>query len=278
MSENEEITEDLTDTGAVEYGSKRGTDFDEIERRNSLPTPTDFSKITLDDDDVPASLRGKTVADAIAHAKALQNALEISENARLALKNSSEALAEVRSGQQSQQNLPVPAAPHRKSPEEWRELFDTDPFEYQQQKLAELKDEMLGTMQSAIAPIAGSASEFSQRDAQSRFPDEYAALGKEINETVARIQDKSALVNPGAMDELISYVRGKHVTKYIEYLNRKNGQDLSSARVEASRQTPNDFATTPQRRTRSPSKQLDETEKEIARALGVTYDDFLKNK
>lgn len=275
MSENNEVQDD----GAVEYGSSET--LDDIGQRLETQTPTDFSKITLDGDDVPEDFRGKSVSEAIQQAARFKEALRVSEDARIALKNSQEALETTRRG-------PAPPAPAAPTPEpelneeQLQALFEENPRKYHDYVAQQSERRIMRQLQGAIAPVVGNSADMAIRDARNRYPDEYAAFGSDIENFIStQIPDKAALAAPGAVDQMMNYLRGMHYKKFGEYLANKNNGGLEDARSALGSQTPNGFERTPQPpRGNGKNKgpiQLDDTMKDIARALGVSEEDYARS-
>jgi hypothetical protein len=270
------MAEHERDEGAVEYGNN-ATTFDEMEAANSAPNRPDLSAVKLEGDDIPEFVRGKSVSEALSLLQRQQQALEISENARLALKNSQEALETSRSVP-APQPVATPAPEPEHSEQELRELYERDPFAYQQLMNERLEKRILGNVQSQIRPAIGASADLALRNARTEYADEFAALGPEIENMISKLPDKSVLANAGAIDDLVSYVRGKHVAKYIAHINSKTQPSLEDARRSSASNALTSFNSTPQVPRSTNSVQLDDTEIEVARALGVDPADYAKNK
>lgn len=270
--------QDNQDEGAVEFGN--ADTLDEIGERFSAPTPTDFSQIKLEGDEIPQNLRGKSVADVLDQVNRLNQALQASEEARTALKNSQEALAEAR-------RTPAPVASPAPQPEpELNEeqldaLFQENPRKYHQYMAEQAEKRLLSRVQGMIAPVVGNTTDMSVRDAQRRYPEEFSAFGKEIQNWIAGLPDKSILAAPGAMDEAMDYLRGKNWKKFQEHLASKQDGGLDRAREQMGEETPVEFNRNPQPPANVGGKkrgavQLDQTMKDIADILGVSYEDYAK--
>ena len=267
------------DAGAVNYGGPESVSFDDIAARNTETEQFDPNGIKLEGDAIPEAFRGKSVAELVALASGQQKALEISENARLALKNSQEALEASRGTATAPAPAPAATPEPEHTEEELRELYDKDPFAYQQLMNDRLEKRILGNVQQRLAPVVDSSVDRVIRDARSQYPDDFAALGQDIERMISQLPDRRVLSAPGAMDDLVAFVRGKNIQKYVAHINSKGTEDLNAARREAGEQTPTEFNRTPvPPRPRGNSQQLDETEKAVADALGVSHADYAKNK
>lgn len=260
-----------------DFGDHRVT-MDDIGSMNATPDAPDYSKITLDGQDIPEDLRGKPLNDAIREISGLRNALKISEDARIALKNSQEAL--------ERGHAPAPPPPPSgPAPEpelnedQLKELFENDPFKYHQYQAQQTEKRLLGMVRQQVQPIQGSAADFAIRQSKSTYADEWAAFGKDIETLISQAPDKSVFAAPGTMDQLMDYARGRNWKQFQEYLNSKNGGTLDSARQALASETPQDFSrTTPKAPNGSrKAQQLDETQKAIADAMGISHADYAKN-
>ena len=265
------------DEGAVEYGSSET--LDEIGKRLETPTPTDFSKVTLDGEDIPEDLRGKSVTDLLGQISRQQEALRVSEEARLALKNSQEAL-EIARGRTVPPPPPAPVPDPELNDEQLQALFDESPRKYQEYLQQQTEKRLTRQFQAQLAPVVGNSAEMAVRDARNRYPDEFAAFGKEMQDFISQMPDKNPLSAPGAMDELVDWMRGKHWKKFQEHIASKNGGGLRDAQNDLRDQTPQGFERTPTAPKKTGGRgpvQLDDTMKEIARALGVSEEDYAKS-
>lgn len=274
------MSEDNEERSDHEFGSN-SVDFNELEARNAVPAATDYTKLTIEGEGVPEGLKGKSVADAIAMYDRALVALRASEESRQALKASSEALTEVRSRPNDTPVAPTTPTEPELTLDQWKELYETDAFSYHEKKAEQLRRDMAANLQTSIAPLAGSAADLALANARTKYPDEFAALGKDIESMISRIPDKRALSSPGAIDDLVAYVRGKEFDKFYAFKQTKNGvETLDNARHEAAEVVPRDSSVLPQPRkvVSSSRKQIDDTEKIVADALGVSYEDFMKHK
>lgn len=261
------------DDGALLYGSSET--LDDIGQRLATPAPTDFTKITLDGDEIPENLRGKSVTELLSQVSRLGDALRISEESRIALKNSQEALDAARSKPTSAPP-PAPAPEPELNDEQLQALFDESPRKYHDYIQQQSEKRIMNQLKGQLAPVVGNSADMTVRDAKNRYVDEFAAFGKEIQDFISQMPDRSALAQPGAMDELMDWMRGKHWKKFQEHLASKGGNGLEDARHEMGSQTPQGFERSPAPRKNGgrSAVQLDDTMKEIARALGVSEADY----
>ena len=273
MADNNEQDEE-----ADEYGGNSVT-FEEMEAARNQPAATDFSKITLDGDEIPEGLRGKSVSELLQQVSGLQKAVQISESARLALQNSQEALTAARSAP-APAPQPAPTPEPELTDEQLDALYQESPRKYHDYLSAQQEKRILGKIQGVIGPVLGSSADLVIRDPQNRYPDEFASIGTEIQNFVSSMPDKSTLANPGAMDDLVAYMRGKHITKYLAHIQAKNGGGLEEARESLRRETPPELSrtSTPIARTNGGKGkiQLDETAREVARAMGLTDEQYIE--
>jgi len=271
------MSEENQETGSG--GSELYT-FDDMEKHYATPTPTDLSQVKLDGDEVPETLRGKSVKDLLELNNRQQEALRISEEARLALKNSQEALESSRSPAPAPVQPPAPQAEPELTDEQLDELFQNSPRKYHEYMADRAEKRVLSRVQGLISPVVGNTTDMAIRDAERRFPDEFAAFGKEIRNWISGLPDKTVLGAPGAMDEAMDYLRGKHWKKFQEHQNSKQDGGLEAARRQLAEETPTDLnrgTPKPQNGSRKTGPvQLDQTMKDIADALGISHEDYAK--
>ena len=279
MSERNEETQESE--GVIEYGSRE--DLDEIGQRYATPTPTDYSKVTLDGEDIPEAFRGKSVSDLVTTISRLGDALKVSEDARVALKTSSEALAEARRAPPPAAPPPAPQPDPELNDEQLQALYDESPRKYQDYLAQQSERRMTRMMQGYLAPVVGNSADMALREARQRFPEEFVAFGKDIEKFVSEMPDKNILATPGAVDQMMDYMRGKNWKAFQDHIAAKQNGSLREAQHQLSAQTPADFSRSPAPApvprsgggARRPV-QLDDTMKEIAAILGVSEEDYAK--
>lgn len=250
-------------------------DFGDIAEQAAATPQFDPSAVKLEGDAVPEDLRGKTTAELIAERAELQRALEASRDSINALRTSQEALTTAR--QQPMAQAPqAPQAEPEMSSAQLKEMFERDPFEYNQYMLTKMEKTMTRNLESRLAPIASTTASSAEHVARQKFAEEFQVLGKEINDVVRQIP-QGQLASPDAWDQVMYYVRGQHMEKLLNARTAKKQQeDLAAARQTEQR---NAGVHTEGRRVegrRTLQGELTPTQKEIIKTLGVTEEDYRK--
>ena len=221
MSEREEVTLDEFETQAAANAADEGEQQEQEQQR------PDLSTITLDGDDVPDFIRGKSAAEAIRALQATQNALRISEEER---QRERESYRPQQQQQQYQQH--APAGYNR---EEMAQLLETDPiaaYERMAQHVAGAVEQSLANRTQPLA--AGIAAQAEQR-ARQQHPEVFELFGDQINRVVASLPDKAALASPDAWKDIVSYVSGQpeNLDKLIERrLQKQRESEAPAARQQ----------------------------------------------
>lgn len=244
------------------------------EMQDMTPQKTNLGDMKLDGDDVPEHLRGKSAADLIKLAESAQEAVKLSENARL----QAEARAAA-AGVQQPATLPEPKPEPELTEEELAELHQQDPLkairyiQTQAQRAAERNFEArLGSV------VAGTASQV-ENAARAKYKDEFELFGDQITSVAKTIPNaQQVLMNPSAWDDLISLIRGRsgNIERLIE---RKSAQPAAPSRraaadMEAQSMGFSDTGQTGRRPASNPS-QLDSIQLEIAEKLNMTPAEYV---
>lgn len=174
----------------------------------------------LEGDDVPEELRGKTVKEAIAFAKATKDALLLSESERKKASETPHQQPETRVvlEQPRQQAQEVTL-----SKEQLSELFQSDPIAAVAYMNDKLYRQASGDIERRLAPLSAGAASAAEQTARARYADEFALFGPEISEIAKNITDKSFLGSPAAWEQIVSFVRGKegNFDKLVEHKAKK---------------------------------------------------------
>jgi len=192
--------------------------------------------------------------DADPRVKALEQALRISEESR-------KRTEQFAAPPQEKKEEPPPKELTR---EELNELHKTDPLaaiEYMQAKAIRTAEENLARR---LGPLSAGAATSARQLAMQKYPDEFQVL---------------AMGNAKAWDDLISYVRGKpgNFEKMLDHRDSKRRDaDATAAREREAASA--GVHTRSEVRSPPPAKgsTLDATEKEIAKAMGMTDADYTK--
>ena len=208
--------------------------------------------------------------DADPRVKALEQALRISEESR-------KRTEQFAAPPQEKKEEPPPKELTR---EELNELHKTDPLaaiEYMQAKAIRTAEENLARR---LGPLSAGAATSARQLAMQKYPDEFQVLGEDIEAVLKNpAVDQNAMGNAKAWDDLISYVRGKpgNFEKMLDHRDSKRRDaDATAAREREAASA--GVHTRSEVRSPPPAKgsTLDATEKEIAKAMGMTDADYTK--
>jgi hypothetical protein len=245
--------------------------FEEMEAQMAQPAvaaPVDVATARLEGDHIPAHLRGKTVAEIMQQTDALQQALRISEQARLAVQPQAPAVA------------PVPAPEPEKTKEEMSEWMQSDPIaamEYIEERAAK---RIMAQVEGRLAPLVSGTSAQIEQQMRTKYSAEFAVLGDDIQQIIRSMPNaQQMLANQQVWEDLISYARGKpgNFEKVVAQYQGRSANPAVDAR--AAETVSAGFTGTSV--TRAPvaasSVQLDSTQKDICRVLGISEADYIKN-
>lgn len=261
-------------------GAPTSLTLEEIEAQEAAATAAgqkpDLTKIVLEGD-VPEHLKGKSVKELLDYANGLGTSLKTSEEARRA----AEARAAAVPAAPAAAAAPVVEEPKELTDEEFAELFRTDPLtavkkmnEQATRRVEKNLDLRIGTL------VKGGASSAEQA-ARAKYPEEFTLFGDEITKMVANLPNKDPLSRPEAWDDMISYIRGKpgNFDKLFEHRNSK-GREAAAAAAQQEQEAQSGVTMTSMTVAPAGGKpnknSLDDTEKEIARNLGMTEADYIK--
>lgn len=236
--------------------------------------------LKLDGEDVPEEIRGKSPAEIADMVRRHQEALRISEDARLKALESRPAV------------VTPPAAPPAPEPvktmtqEEFDALYESDP-RAALQVYAELQEKrIMQNVEARISSLAGGTASSIETAMRERYKDEFELFDNEIKTLAGQVPDKALLANPQAWEQLISFVRGKpgNFEKLLEHRTQKT----TAAAADAARQTQvtdSGFSSKGSVAPTGPKGSgdlthygLDETERMVADKLGISYADYAKQK
>jgi hypothetical protein len=233
-------------------------------------------ELPLEGDSVPEEFRGKKFGDVLGMFSNLKTALKTSEEARTQALATTQLLAERQApAPQPQQAPSAPTGDREPTDVEWKEMFENDPFAYQQKRFEIIEKRIAKGVDARLAPSTLSAAESSKHMARSKFPEAFEVLGKEIDDFVEQafpsMDAKGALAAPGAWERVVQYVQGANLDKIISHRRTKEASVAATQRQAAERQFAAPVAnggrpSTPRGGKLTPAS-LDETSKEIARNL-----------
>jgi len=237
---------------------------------NILETP-------LEGDAVPEEFRGKKFADVLGMFSNLKNALKTSEEARTQALATTQLLAERQAPAPAPVQAPQAGPPVDREPTdaEWKELYENDPFSYQQKRFEIIEKRIAKGVDARLQPSTLTAAESSKQMAKGKYPEAFEVLGKEIEDFVEQAfpsaDARAALAAPGAWERVVQYVQGANLDKIISARRAKESATAAAQRQEAERKFAAPVANggrpvAPRGGKLTPAS-LDETSKEIARNL-----------
>lgn len=277
--EGEELGIDLPTEGEpgsnTPYAGPQSLEFSEIESLDQ-GGGTNLLDTELSGDAVPDEFRGKKVNDILGVIGNLRSALKLSEEARQTQAVAAQALTEARRASAP----PPPPAPvteeKEMTKEEWKALYESDPFEYSERRMAMIEKNLSKAVDVRVAPAAQTAVASAEQMARAKFKEDFELLGTEIdsfvNEAFPTAEARQVLTQPGAWDRVVKYVRGENLDKILAHREAKRGVATGTSRQQAEREAaPPAFSQrtppTPQRSGRLTPASMDDTSKEIARNL-----------
>lgn len=210
-----------------------------------------------------AELEAKARAEAQAalpedpRVKALADALRISEEARLRQKALSDQIREP----------PLEPAPKELSGEELKKLWDENPMAAIEQMLDRRDKVLAKSLDTRLGSLAQSTASSARDAAERKYPDEFKVLAKEIDDTISELKNPN-LSTMKNWDDFIAYVRGKNFDKVVK-AREDRVKDEAAAAARSTQAASAGAHTQSQIRPSPPASggDLDDTEKEIARAL-----------
>lgn len=237
----------------------------------SLATPPEKPKLAdlkLEGDDVPADLRGKSVDELVKLADGLGKSLKLSEQARLAMP------------------LHAPPPPVVPTPEEpeltdeaLAELMQSEPIKAIRIMQKQAEKVVMKNLESRIGPLVSGTASAVENGARAKYPEEFEVLGSEISAMVQRLPNKAVLSDPGAWDDLVSFVRGQPASfdKLMNHrIAKKSNAGLDQARAQQADAAGMTFAPTLSTPQGGGPVVMDDYTKEIARNLNMSPEDYVK--
>ncbi len=255
-----------------QFGATDAIELDSMEEMfvpkpaDNAPPPPDPNSFKLEGDKVPDQFRGKTAAEIVQMASGLQDALKISEQARLQGGNNSPAPV----------TPAAPAAPvyNRAAIQEMVESGDV--IGAMEQMMGYAHAVVTRDMEQRIAPLTGTVSSAAESQARSKYAEEFELFEPEIRAAVA--QAGTNMAQPQAWDMVMSYIRGQNIDKIIAHRTAKAQRTAESANLMPSLNDGSRRAAPAGRQGGKPSKQelaSDPNVQKILRATGMSLDDYV---
>jgi len=234
-----------------------------------------LSELKLESDDVPEEFKGKAVTEVLARAEQLKKALQLSEETRLSLAQALEG--------RSKDTVQPPPPPVEEEPfltdEQIQEIFQEDALK----AVRIMNDQAIRRAQkhveARLAPILSGSQSSAEQNARQKYAAEFSLFGDQIEATAKGLPNPAVLANSSAWDDLISYIRGRPgnfdrlMAHHEQQKAGQNQQTAQQTQSEASGFTARSSVAAPVAQS---AGELDETQKEIARTLGMDYADYVR--
>lgn len=262
-------------------GPNAGITFDEIESQlkaaetAALAPKLDDTKV--DGEDVPEALRGKTMREVLAHTKALEDTLRMSEVSRQQALTMAQ-LAAQRSGEPVRAKEPEPEP--MITSEEVAAAFQDDPNKGIQ-LMSKMNEQAIARAASSFAqridPLLQGTVGAVEQQARQKYPDEFSLYGEEIKSILDSLPNKNAMSTGNSWDDLIAFVRGKNPQKLFDHMMSKETDRKVTDAYTLQRESAG-LSMSSATRTPAPSAGviIDETTKEVCKVLGISEADYIK--
>ena len=133
------------------------------------PPAANVLETQLDGDTVPEEFRGRKLADVLGIVSNLKSALKTSEEARTRALATTQLLAERQAPAATQ--VPVQVAPSDEpTQEQWKEMYDNDPFAYQQKRFEVMERRLAKGIDVRVAPSNANAAGDCEADDPTEVP------------------------------------------------------------------------------------------------------------
>jgi hypothetical protein len=260
-----------------------GLTLDEIGAQAEAQVKPKLGDIKLDGDDVPETFKGKSVADIVAQHDALQKALKVSEESRQMALAAASAVTQSRSAAAAAPQPAAPAEEKELTAAEIKAIHDEDPIRAMMIVNEQNNRKLLRSFEARVAPLVSGTANAGEHAARTKYATEFQVLGKEIEAFVGTLSDqqKQALAQPGAWDQLVTYVRGQHVDKLVAHaMTQQKQPNLEDARKRQDEDAAPVIGIGGGSAKRGeqikPNVQWDPTLDEIIKQLGISKEEYLK--
>lgn len=270
-------------TQGLQGSDPAGMTMDEIEAslkaQEEAAARPDLTKITADDPSLPENLRGKTVQEILAHTKAVEEALRVSESSR----QQAMILAQQAQNQQNQQPA-APAAPVEEpiTADMIAEAFQEDPakgaelmFKANQQAI----DRAASNFSKRLEPMFQSSVSTMEAEARRRYPDEFELYKDEIQSLMKDVPNPQQVFSQQkSWDDLVAYVRGRDPDKLFNYRMQKQGTSQQQQAQTQQREAVG-YQSVANQRAPAPSAGgpiFDPVVDDVCRVMGITREEYAK--
>jgi hypothetical protein len=246
--------------------------LDDFSSMEANAQPIDLKTIKLDAEGMPEELRGKSAQEVVEYATRLKEAVRISEEARVSAQQQAELALRSNQFQPQQQKAPEPEPELTR--EQLAEMMSNDPVAAMEYISTQTTRRVAAQYEERLRPLMSNNVNSAEDYARDKYKDEFAILGKDIDQLVASIPGgRQGMTSRQAGDDLVSLVRGRNFDKLGEYRSqatretRQEAAEGQSGITMRNTQAPRQQATT--------NGQLDATQLEIADKLGMTPAEYI---
>ena len=259
--------------------------FDQIEEGLKAPEQVDLTKVDLGEgEDLPDELKGKTAAELLQHTIALSNAVKTSEAAR---KDQAAQMTEMTARLAAHQVAPAAVVPQEVPEEkeltldEYEKLYEDSPLKAMVAMTSAAEKRLAKNLDARMVPLTMGSADTAEANARQTYKVEFELFKPDIDAIISRLPSKASLSSAKAWDDLISYVRGQpgNMEKLFERRDASTRAEAEKKAQEAEAAAAGVSLSGGERPPAAvPAGQLDPTEKEIAKGLGMSDADYLKWK
>jgi len=255
-------------------GGASSITFEELEQQAAVEEAAGkqpkMLETKLEGDDVPEELRGQSIKDIIARLKGREEALRLSEVARLEAAGRTVA---------SPAALPI-EEPVELTDEQIAEMHSEEPLKAIQAVTARSERRMAKNLETRLGPLVTGTAASVEAAARAKYPEEFELFGADISKIASNIPNaRAALTDPTVWDGLISYARGQP-ENFEKLMARKLAKSGAPTREVVQRQQVEEVGFTGSSGKRPVPVQgaptLDLLQKEIAAKLSMSDAEYIK--
>ena len=238
------------------------------------PVAPKAADIKLEASDLPDFAKGKSageLADLVARS---QQALKISEDARLAL---SETIR-TRESIPSAPPTPLPSGPPALSREQLAELMKDDPMAVMDYMATHLSHQLGSHVENRFRPLVDANINSAEESARQKYKEEFDLFGSQITDLKKQLNPQILSTSKG-WDDMMAYIRGQP-----ENFNKLVEKRTAAPKNQAREQQISDIGFTPREVVKTPTPEstgttdgeLDSTQMEICKVMGLSPEEYKK--
>lgn len=264
------MTAPNTENNQVLYTIPAAVSMDQMEEMYKVPDPAkpDVSTSTSNDDaSFPEQFKGKSVKEIIAHAEALQRAMQISEAGRVAAMRSAQ--------ERPIESPPIPQVKEY-TREEIVEMMQSDDANVRVQAIDIMNTQAIRKAEAQVTARFGqlvdSSISSAEIEARRMYGKEFELFGDQIADFARQLPDKSQLSNVNGWRNMVSYIRGLdgNIQKYAQAITQAPDSSRNAESARAMESLSTGFSPAPVRNPSPSAKPIvvDDFTREIAKQFG----------